>query len=141
MKTYVSKGDIEKKWYVVDAEGKNLGRLSTEVARILRGKHKPTFTPHVNDGDYVIIVNADKVEVSGKKADKKVYYRHSWYTGGLKAQTYREMMEKKPEEVIVKAVKGMLPKNKLARQIIKQLRVYTGPEHPHTANQPETLNL
>ncbi|ADU66814.1 50S ribosomal protein L13 [Desulfurispirillum indicum] len=141
MKTYVSKGDIEKKWYLVDAEGKSLGRLSTEIARILRGKHKVTFTPHMNDGDYVVVVNADKIEVSGRKAEQKVYYHHTWYTGGLKAEAYKDLLARKPEEVITKAVKGMLPKNKLADKMIKQLRVYAGPEHPHAGANPQPLNF
>lgn len=141
MKTYMSKGDIEKQWFVVDAEGKTLGRLASEVARVLRGKHKPTFTPHQNDGDYVIVINASKIHLSGHKAQQKVYYRHSWYTGGLKAESFTSLLERKPEDVIYKAVRGMLPKNRLARQIIKQLKVYGGAEHPHQANQPQVLEV
>jgi large subunit ribosomal protein L13 len=125
--------EIERTWYVVDAEGKTLGRLSTEIARILRGKHKPIYTPHVDTGDYVIVINADKVRVTGKRLDQKIYYRHSGYMGGLKAIPLRRMLETHPERVIELAVKGMLPKNRLGRQMYKKLKVYASPEHPHQA--------
>ncbi|SKC35452.1 50S ribosomal protein L13 [Maledivibacter halophilus] len=142
MKSYVAKPqEVERKWYVVDAEGKTLGRLATQVATILRGKHKPTFTPHVDTGDFVIILNAEKVKLTGKKLDQKMYRWHTGYPGGLKERTYREMINNKPEKVVFSAVKGMLPKNKLGRQMIKKLRVYRGPEHGHQAQQPEILDI
>lgn len=132
---------IERKWYVVDAAGQTLGRLASEVAKVLRGKNKPTFTPHIDTGDYVIIVNAEKVAVTGKKLDKKLYYSHSEYVGGFKSTTLREMMDKKPEEVIRHAVEGMLPKGPLGNQMITKLHVYAGAEHPHAAQKPETLTF
>lgn len=142
MKTYsVKAGEIERRWFIVDAQGKILGRLATEVARILRGKHKPTYTPHLDTGDFVVIVNAEKIELSGRKADQKEYFRHTGYMGGEKFIPYRRMLEKHPERVIELAVKGMLPKNALGKQMHKKLRVYAGSEHPHQAQQPETLNL
>ncbi len=133
--------EIERTWYVVDAEGKTLGRLSTEIARILRGKHKPIYTPHVDTGDYVIVINADKVRVTGKRLDQKIYYRHSGYMGGLKAVPLRRMLETHPERVIEHAVKGMLPKNRLGRQMYKKLKVYASPDHPHQAQKPQPLEL
>lgn len=132
---------IERKWYVVDATDKTLGRLSTEVASILRGKHKPTFTPHVDCGDYVIIINAEKIHLTGNKWDGKLYYRHSGYTGGLKVQTAKEINEAHPERLIELAVKGMLPKGRLGRQVVKKLYVYAGTEHPHIAQKPEEYIL
>ena len=136
-----SPSTIERKWYVIDAEGLTLGRLASETAKILRGKNKPTFTPHIDTGDYVIIVNAEKVTVTGKKLDQKVYYRHSEYVGGMKETTLREMMAKKPEKVIELAVKGMLPKGPLGREMYKKLFVYAGPEHKHQAQKPEALTF
>ena len=133
--------EIERAWYVVDAEGKTLGRLATEIARILRGKHKPIYTPHVDTGDYVIVINADKVRVTGKRLDQKIYYRHSGYMGGLKAVSLRRMLETHPERVIEYAVKGMLPKNRLGRKMYKKLKVYASPEHPHQAQKPQPLEL
>ena len=142
MKSYMaSPSTIEREWYVVDAEGLTLGRLASETAKILRGKNKPIFTPHIDTGDYVIIVNADKVKVTGKKLDQKIYYRHSEYVGGMKETTLREMMEKKPERVIELAVKGMLPKGPLGREMYKKLFVYAGPEHKHQAQKPEALTF
>ncbi|MCM1106787.1 MAG: 50S ribosomal protein L13 [Blautia sp.] len=142
MKTFMaSPATIERKWYVVDAEGKTLGRLAAEVAKVLRGKNKPIFTPHIDTGDYVIIVNAEKVKVTGRKMDQKLYYRHSGYVGGLKETTLREMMAKYPERVIEHAVKGMLPKGTLGRQMYKKLFVYAGPEHKHAAQKPEALTF
>ena len=132
---------MERKWYVVDAEGKTLGRLASEVANVLRGKNKPTYTPHIDTGDYVIVVNAEKIQVTGKKLDQKIYYHHSEYVGGMKEATLREMMQKKPEFVITHAVKGMLPKGPLGRQMLKKLHVYAGPEHNHAAQKPETLDI
>ena len=142
MKTYMASPDtIERKWYVVDAEGKNLGRLASEAAKILRGKNKPTFTPHIDTGDYVIVVNAAKVNVTGKKLDQKIYYHHSEYVGGMKETTLREMLAKKPEAVIEHAVKGMLPKGPIGSQMIKKLYVYAGPEHNQQAQKPEELTF
>lgn len=142
MNTYMANPDkIERKWYVVDAEGKTLGRLASEVAKVLRGKNKPVFTPHVDTGDYVIIVNAEKVSVTGKKLDQKIYYHHSDYIGGMKETTLREMMNKHPERVIEYAVKGMLPKGPLGRQMYTKLFVYAGPDHKHAAQKPETLEF
>ena len=142
MKTYMANPDkIERKWYVVDAEGQTLGRLSAEIAKVLRGKNKPVFTPHIDTGDYVVVVNAAKVKVTGKKLDQKVYYHHSDYVGGMKETTLREMMAKKPEAVIEMAVKGMLPKGPLGRTMIKQLHVYAGPEHEQQAQKPEVLTF
>ncbi|KWZ86446.1 ribosomal protein L13 [Heyndrickxia coagulans] len=133
--------DVERKWYVVDAEGKTLGRLASEVASILRGKHKPTFTPHVDTGDHVIILNASKVELTGKKLEDKIYYRHSQFAGGLKQRTAGEMRTKYPEKMLELAIKGMLPKGSLGRQMFKKLHVYAGTEHPHEAQKPEVYEL
>jgi large subunit ribosomal protein L13 len=142
MKTYMANSNtVERKWYVVDAKGKTLGRLSSEIAKILRGKHKPTYTPHVDTGDFVIVINAELVEVTGKKAEQKLYRRHSRYPGGLKETTFNEMIDKKPTEVIYTAVKGMLPHNSLGRNMLKKLKVYAGPVHKHEAQQPELLEL
>ena len=142
MKTYMaSPATIERKWYVVDATGYTLGRLASEVAKVLRGKNKAIFTPHIDTGDYVIIVNADKIKVTGKKLDQKIYYRHSDYVGGMKETTLREMMAKKPEKVVELAVKGMLPKGPLGRQMYTKLHVYAGPEHNHQAQKPEALTF
>ena len=142
MKSFVATPDtIERKWYVVDAAGQNLGRLSSQVAAVLRGKNKPTFTPFIDTGDYVIVINADKIKVTGKKLDQKIYYRHSDYVGGMKTATLREKLDKKPEEVIKLAVKGMLPKGPLGRSMIKKLHVYAGPDHKHAAQKPEVLEL
>ena len=142
MKTFMaSASSIDRKWYVVDATGYTLGRLASEVAKVLRGKNKPTYTPSMDTGDYVIVVNAEKVKVTGKKLDQKVYYRHSEYVGSLKETTLREMLNKHPERVIESAVKGMLPKGPLGRQMLKKLHVYAGPEHNHAAQKPETLDI
>lgn len=142
MKTYSAKAqEVERKWLVVDAQGKTLGRLATQIASILRGKHKPIFTPHVDCGDYVIVINAEKVWTTGRKLDQKVYYRHSGYPGGLKEINLRDQLQKFPERVIESAVRGMLPKNRLGRQIYKKLNVYAGPKHPHAAQNPEALEL
>jgi large subunit ribosomal protein L13 len=142
MKSYMaSPATIERKWYVVDAADQTLGRLASQVASVLRGKNKPTYTPSMDTGDYVIVVNADKVKVTGKKLDQKVYYRHSDYVGGMKETTLKELMAKKPEDVINFAVKGMLPKGPLGRQMIKKLHVYAGPEHNHAAQKPEVLEI
>lgn len=142
MKSFVAKPlEIERKWYVVDADGKTLGRLATEVASILRGKKKPIYTPHVDTGDHVIIVNAEKISLTGKKLDQKLYRHHTGHPGGLKEVTARVMMAKKPEEVIRLAVKGMLPKNSLGRAMFRKLKVYSGPEHNHQAQKPEVLDI
>ena len=142
MKTYMATpSTIERKWYVVDAADKTLGRLAAEVAKVLRGKHKPTFTPHMDTGDHVIIINADKIKVTGTKAATKTYYRHSGFPGGLKQETFTEAMTKHPERVIEHAVKGMLPKNTLGRAMGKKLKVYVGAEHPHAAQQPRKIDL
>ena len=142
MKTFMaSPATIERKWYVVDAEGCTLGRLASGVASVLRGKNKPQFTPHVDTGDYVIVVNADKIKVTGKKMDQKIYYNHSDYVGGMKETTLKEMLAKHPERVIEHAVKGMLPKGPLGRQMYTKLHVYAGAEHPHAAQKPETLTF
>ena len=142
MNSYMANPDkIERKWYVVDAAGCTLGRLASEVASVLRGKNKPVFTPHVDTGDYVIVINAEKIKVTGKKLDQKIYYSHSDYVGGMKETTLREMMNKKPEKVIELAVKGMLPKGPLGRQMIKKLHVYAGAEHGHEAQKPEVLTF
>ena len=142
MKTYMQrKEDVDRKWYVVDAEGKTLGRLATQIATILRGKHKPTYTPHVDGGDYVIVINANKVNLTGNKLNDKIYYNHSRYTGGLRERTAKEMIEKYPVEMIERAVKGMLPKGRLGRQMYKKLFVYAEGDHPHSAQKPEALNL
>ena len=142
MKTIMaSPATIDRKWYVVDATGMTLGRLASEVAKVLRGKNKPIFTPHIDTGDYVIVINAEKIAVTGKKLDQKIYYRHSDYVGGLKQATLREKLANKPEEVIELAVKGMLPKGPLGRQMFKKLFVYAGPEHKHAAQKPEVLTF
>ena len=142
MKTFMaSPSTIERKWYVVDASAYTLGRLASEVAAVLRGKNKPTFTPHIDTGDYVIVVNAEKVQITGKKLDQKIYYRHSEYVGGMKETTLREMMAKKPEKVIELAVKGMLPKGPLGREMFGKLHVYAGPDHKHQAQKPEALTF
>lgn len=142
MKSFMaSPATIERKWYVVDATDMTLGRLASEVAKVLRGKNKPTFTPHIDTGDYVIVVNAEKVKVTGKKLDQKVYYHHSDYVGGMKETTLREMLAKKPEKVVELAVKGMLPKGPLGREMYTKLFVYAGPEHKHQAQKPEALTF
>jgi len=136
-KTYSAKlAELDAQWYVIDAEGMILGRLATEVAQILRGKHKPTFTPHMNCGDFVIVINASKIEVTGKRLDQKMYYRHSQYPGGFKTESLRHLLARKPEAVIERAVKGMLPHNHLGDDILSRLKVYGGPHHPHQAQQP-----
>ena len=142
MKSFVaSPSTIERKWYVVDASQYTLGRLSSQVAAVLRGKHKPTYTPNIETGDYVIVINADKIKVTGKKMDQKIYYSHSDYVGGMKETTLKEMMAKKPERVIELAVKGMLPKGPLGREMFKKLHVYAGPEHEQAAQKPEVLTF
>ncbi|HIC94293.1 MAG TPA: 50S ribosomal protein L13 [Anaerolineae bacterium] len=142
MKTYsVKAGEIKREWYLIDAEGKTLGRLASEIAKILRGKHKPIYSPHLDCGDYVIVINAEKIRVTGRKLDQKIYYRHSGYPGGLKSITLREQLAKHPERVIKAAVKGMLPKNRLGRKMLKKLKVYAGASHPHQAQQPKVLEL
>ncbi|WWR16604.1 50S ribosomal protein L13 [Lachnospiraceae bacterium JLR.KK008] len=142
MRTFMaSPSTIDRKWYVVDATNMTLGRLASEVAKILRGKNKPIFTPHMDTGDNVIIINAEKVKVTGKKLDQKIYYHHSEYVGGMKETTLREKMAKKPEQVVELAVKGMLPKGPLGRQMFKKLHVYAGPEHAHAAQKPEVLTF
>ena len=142
MNTFMANPDkIERKWYVVDADGCTLGRLASEVASVLRGKNKPQYTPNVDTGDYVIVINAEKINVTGKKLDQKIYYRHSEYVGGMKETTLREMRAKKPEKVIELAVKGMLPKGPLGRQMYSKLHVYAGAEHPHAAQKPEVLKF
>jgi len=142
MKTYTAKPhEVERKWYVVDAEGQTLGRLATQVATILKGKHKPIYTPHVDTGDHVIVINAEKIHLTGNKLQDKKYYRHSGYPGGIKSVTAGEVLNRHPERVIEAAVWGMIPHNKLGRQMIKKLKVYAGAEHPHEAQMPETLVL
>lgn len=140
MKTYLAPvNEIERKWYVVDAEDKILGRLATEIASRLRGKHKPTFSPFMDNGDFIIVTNAEKVQLTGSKWDDKKYYRHTGYMGGIKETTAKELLEKHPTDLVMKAVKGMLPKNKLGRAQLKKLKVYTGADHPHKAQQPAEL--
>ena len=142
MKTFSAKNhDIDRNWYLVDAQNKTLGRLSTEIASRLRGKHKPIYTPHVDTGDYIVVVNASKIRVTGKKMTDKVYYKHTGYIGNLKSENLETMLEKYPEKVLMKSVRGMLPKNKLGRAMIKKLRVFAGPEHTHIAQHPESLKL
>jgi large subunit ribosomal protein L13 len=142
MKTYNAKpGEVERRWYVVDADGQTLGRLATRIADTLRGKGKAEYTPHVDTGDFVVVVNAEKVHVTGNKLDQKRYYRHSGYPGGLRSRTLREQLDRRPTEVIRKAVKGMLPKNRLARQQLNKLKVYAGPDHPHEAQAPKPLEV
>jgi large subunit ribosomal protein L13 len=142
MKTYTAKpGEVTREWYLVDADGQTLGRLATLIADTLRGKRKPQYTPHVDTGDFVVVVNAEKIQVTGNKLDQKRYYRHSGYPGGLRSRTLREQLERRPTEVIRKAVKGMLPRNRLARQQINKLKIYAGPEHPHEAQAPQPLEV
>jgi large subunit ribosomal protein L13 len=142
MKTWNAKpGEIERRWYLVDAEGQTLGRLATQIADTLRGKRKPQYTPHVDTGDFVVVVNAAKIAVTGTKLDDKLYYRHSGYPGGLRSRPLRDELERRPTEVIRKAVKGMLPRNRLARQQLTKLKVYAGPEHPHGAQEPQPLEV
>jgi large subunit ribosomal protein L13 len=142
MKTYSAKpGEVTRRWYVVDADGKTLGRLATVIADTLRGKNKPQYTPHVDTGDFVVVVNAERIAVTGAKLDQKRYYRHSGYPGGIRSRTLREQLGRRPEEVLRAAVKGMLPKNRLARQQINKLKIYAGPDHPHQAQAPEPLKL
>ncbi len=142
MKTISAKADdVKRNWFLVDADGKTLGRLATEIARRLRGKHKAIYTPHVDTGDYIVVINAEKVRVSGNKAKDKMYYRHSGYMGGLKATSFNDMIERTPEKVIEIAVKGMLPRNPLGREMYRKLKVYAGPQHQHTAQQPQPLEI
>ena len=142
MKTFVAKEkEVDRKWYLVDAKDKVLGRLATQIAMRLRGKHKPIFTPHADTGDFVVVINADKVTLTGKKWDNKIYYRHSGYIGGLKQITAKKLLEKKPRDILRFAVKGMLPKNSLGRRQLKKLKIYTGSAHPHEAQQPEKLEI
>ena len=142
MSSFIQKpAEVERKWYVVDAEGKTLGRMASEVAAILRGKNKPTFTPHVDCGDYVIVINAEKVAVTGKKRQEKIYKRHTGYPGGLRELTFEQLLEKHPEVVVKHAIKGMMPTGKLGRQMYKKLKVYAGPEHKHEAQKPEVLDF
>ncbi len=142
MKSFIEKPqNVERKWFIVDAEGKTLGKVASRVASILRGKHKSTFTPHVDCGDYVIVINAEKVEVTGRKRKNKIYKRHTGYPGGLKEVTFQQLQAAKPEEIIRHAVKGMMPKGKLGRQMYKKLKVYAGPEHGHAAQKPEMLEV
>jgi len=142
MKTFVAKEkEVDRKWYLVDAKDKVLGRLATQIAMRLRGKHKPIYTPHADTGDFVVVINADKVTLTGKKWDNKIYYRHSGYIGGLKEITAKKLLEKKPRDILRFAVKGMLPKNSLGRRQLKKLKIYTGSAHPHEAQQPEKLEI
>jgi len=142
MKTYSAKPEtVKRDWYIVDAENKTLGRLSTEIARRLRGKHKPEYTPHVDTGDYIIVINAEKVAVTGNKRTDKMYHHHTGYPGGLKSISFEKMIDRAPERIIEKAVKGMLPKNPLGRAMYTKMKVYAGSEHPHTAQQPKTLEM
>ena len=142
MKTFMPKAsDIERKWYVIDAEGQVMGRLASQVANILRGKNKPIYTPNVDTGDYVIVINADKIVMTGKKLDQKVYYHHSGYVGGLRETTLDKLLAEKPADVLMHAVRGMLPKNRLGRAMLKKLKVYAGPDHEHAAQQPEKYDL
>jgi large subunit ribosomal protein L13 len=142
MKTYWTKEeDVERKWFVVDAEGQTLGRLASQIAAVLRGKHKPIYNPSVDTGDYVVVVNAEKIHTTGQRLDQKKYYDHSGYVGGMRERTLREELEKHPDRVISRAVKGMLPKNVLGRKMLRKLKVYAGPEHPHQAQQPEPLEF
>ncbi len=142
MKTYIPKeAEIEKKWYLVDAEGKTLGRLASKIAQILSGKNKPIYTPHMDVGDFVVVINAQKVKVTGGKEEKKMYYHHSGYPGGIKGIVYEKLLKKKPEMIIREAVKGMLPKSKLGRKMFKKLKVYAGGKHPHQAQEPEKIEL
>ncbi len=141
-KSFIAKpAEVERKWYVVDADGKNLGRMASQIAAVLRGKNKPTYTPHVDCGDYVIVINAEKVAVTGKKRQEKIYKHHTGYPGGLRELTFEQMMEKHPTEAVRHAVKGMMPNGKLGRQMFKKLKVYAGPEHNHEAQKPEVLDI
>jgi large subunit ribosomal protein L13 len=142
MKTWNAKpGEVERRWHLVDAEGQTLGRLATRIADVLRGKDKPQYTPHVDTGDFVVVVNAEKIAVTGKKLDDKIYYRHSGYPGGLRSRTLREELDRRPTEVLRRAVKGMLPKNRLARAQLTKLKIYAGSEHPHEAQAPKPMKL
>jgi len=142
VKTYTARAeDLEREWFLVNAEGKTLGRLASEIAQVLRGKHKPIYTPHLDCGDYVIVVNAEKVQVTGRKLDQKMYYRHTGYPGGIKSISLRNQLQKHPERVLQAAVRGMLPKNRLGRKMLKKLKVYAGDSHPHKAQQPKSLEL
>jgi large subunit ribosomal protein L13 len=142
MKSYMARPlEVERKWYVVDAEGKHLGRLATEIVRVLRGKNKPQYTPHVDVGDFVVVVNADSVAVTGRKAEQRVYRRHSGYPGGMKETSYEQMLARRPTEVLRRAVYGMMPKTRLARKQFKKLKIYAGPEHPHGAQDPQRLEV
>lgn len=142
MRTYSPKvSEITHEWYIVDAEGLTLGRMATEVARVLRGKHKPTFSPHIDTGDHVIIINAAKVALSPGKAEKKMVYRHTGYPGGIRSDTYATLLDKKPEEAVRRTIRGMIPKNRLGRQMMTKLKVYPGPTHPHSAQKPQVLNI
>jgi len=142
VRTFTAKtAEIERRWYVIDADGQTLGRLASKIAPILRGKHKPTFTPHLDCGDFVIVVNVEKVHVTGRKLDQKFYYRHSEYPGGLRSVNLRDQLERHPDRVLLSAVRGMLPKNKLGRQMIKKLKLYAGTDHPHQAQKPERLQV
>jgi len=142
MKTFSAKpSDIQRKWLIVDAEGKTLGRISTEIARVLRGKHKPEYTPHMDLGDFVIVINASKVRVTGNKVNDKIYYRHTGYPGGIKGQNFKKLVADHPDRVVELAVKGMLPKNSLGRAMYKKLKVYGGNEHPHEAQQPQEMKI
>jgi large subunit ribosomal protein L13 len=142
MKSYMARPlEVERKWYVVDAEGNHLGRLATEIVRVLRGKNKPQYTPHVDVGDFVVVVNADRVAVTGRKAEHRVYRRHSGYPGGMKETSYEQMLARKPTEILRKAVYGMMPKTRLARKQFKKLKIYAGPEHPHAAQDPQMLEV
>ncbi|HZY65933.1 MAG TPA: 50S ribosomal protein L13 [Rubrobacteraceae bacterium] len=142
MKSYMARPqEVERKWYVVDAEGKTLGRLASEIARVLRGKNKPQYTPHVDTGDFVVVVNADRVSVTGRKAEQKLYRRHTGYPGGLREASYEQMMDRKPTEILRKAVYGMMPKTRLGRQQFRKLKIYAGPEHPHEAQRPEPYEV
>jgi large subunit ribosomal protein L13 len=142
MKSYMARPhEVERRWYLVDAQGQTLGRLATEIARLLRGKNKPQYTPHVDTGDFVVVVNAEKVVVTGKKAEQKVYYRHTGYPGGLKETSYEVMMERKPTEILRKAVRGMMPRTRLGRQQLRKLKIYAGPEHPHEAQDPQPYEV
>ncbi len=142
MKSYMARPkEVERKWYVIDAEGKTLGRLAAEISRLLRGKNKPQYTPHVDVGDFVVVVNAEKVEVSGRKAEQKVYRWHTGYPGGLRERSYKQMLQKKPEEILRQAVRGMMPKTRLGRRQLKKLKIYAGPEHPHAGQTPEPYEV
>lgn len=134
-------GDIERSWYVVDADGKTLGRLASQIAHVLRGKHKPTYSPHMDVGDHIVVINAEKIRVTGRKAEQKVYYRHTGHPGGLRTTTYEDMMDKHPDRILRTAIKGMMPNNVLGRQMFKKLRIYAGAEHGHTAQQPQVLDI